>query len=274
MAKKINLLNIGLCVLIIFIILAIFTPVMNLKDPLIINLSQRFAPIGTANHLLGTDNLGRDLLSRLIWGARPSLIIGLVPIVIGIIISSILGGLAGYKRGYIEIIIMRILDIILALPPVFLAITIAAILGPGLNNMLFALTFILIPPMTRVVYQEIIRTSNLLFIDAAKITGASTARIIFIHILPNSISTLLAYGASVAGLGIVLGAGLSFIGLGIQPPDPDWGQTINGGRSALIKAPHVALLPGLGILILSFSFNLIADGLRDLNSPTQKERIF
>jgi|TARA_B110000881_G_C18577411_1_gene519514 peptide/nickel transport system permease protein len=274
MAKKINLLNIGLCVLIIFIILAIFTPVMNLKDPLIINLSQRFAPIGTANHLLGTDNLGRDLLSRLIWGARPSLIIGLVPIVIGIIISSILGGLAGYKRGYIEIIIMRILDIILALPPVFLAITIAAILGPGLKNMLFALTFILIPPMTRVVYQEIIRTSNLLFIDAAKITGASTARIIFIHILPNSISTLLAYGASVAGLGIVLGAGLSFIGLGIQPPDPDWGQTINGGRSALIKAPHVALLPGLGILILSFSFNLIADGLRDINSPTQKESIF
>ena len=274
MAKKINLLNIGLCVLIIFIILAIFTPVMNLKDPLIINLSQRFAPIGTANHLLGTDNLGRDLLSRLIWGARPSLLIGLVPIVIGIIISSILGGLAGYKRGYIEIIIMRILDIILALPPVFLAITIAAILGPGLNNMLFALTFILIPPMTRVVYQEIIRTSNLLFIDAAKITGASTARIIFIHILPNSISTLLAYGASVAGLGIVLGAGLSFIGLGIQPPDPDWGQTINGGRSALIKAPHVALLPGLGILILSFSFNLIADGLRDINSPTQKESIF
>ena len=141
---RINSLNIGLFILIIFIALSMFAPFLNLHDPLKMNISERFAPIGATNHLLGTDNLGRDLLSRLIWGARPSLIIGLVPVVIGIIISSILGGVAGYKRGYVEIIIMRFLDIILALPPVFLAITIAAILGAGLINMLFALTFILI----------------------------------------------------------------------------------------------------------------------------------
>ena len=272
--NKFNSLNIGLGILLFIVIVALLAPFLNLHDPLKMNISLRFAPLGTDNHLLGTDNLGRDLLSRFIWGARPSIIIGLVPVVVGIIVSTILGSIAGYMRGWPESIIMRGLDVILALPPVFLAITIAAILGAGLINMLFALTFILIPPMTRVVYQEILRIKNLLFIDSAKTTGAGTTRIIVRHILPNSISTLLAYGASVAALGIVLGAGLSFIGLGIQPPDPDWGQTINGGRSALLKAPHVALLPGLGIFVLSFSFNLIADGLRDINAPTKMERIF
>jgi peptide/nickel transport system permease protein len=246
----------GVCVI------ALLAPAISPRSPYEIDLAHRFARIGAGGHFLGTDNLGHDLLAQLIWGARPSLVIASVPVAAGMAVGSVLGGAAGYLRGRPEAVIMRSLDIFFALPPVLLAIALAAILGPGLWKIVIALSVVLIPPMARVVYQQVISIRSMLFVESARSIGATDARILCRHIFPNAMSTMLAYGASVAALSIVLGAGLSFIGLGIQPPQADWGRTINAGRQALTTAPQVATLPGVGIFVLSLGFNLIADGLR------------
>jgi len=243
-------------------VVALLAPVISPHGVYQMDLAHRFAGVGAHGHLLGTDNLGHDMLAQLIWGARPSLVIAFVPVLAGIAVGSVLGGAAAYLRGRPEAVIMRSLDIFFALPPVLLAIALAAVLGPGLENIVIALSVVLIPPMARVVYQQVVGIRSLLFVESARSVGATDVRILLRHIFPNAMSTVLAYGASVAALTIVLGAGLSFIGLGIQPPQADWGRTINAGRDALTKAPQVATLPGVGIFVLALGFNLISDGLR------------
>ena len=254
--------EIGAALVVGICLVALLAPDISPRSPYEIDLAHRFARIGARGHILGTDNLGHDLLAHLIWGARPSLVIAFVPVMVGMAVGSALGGAAGYLRGRPEVMIMRSLDILFALPPVLLAIALAAILGPGLWNIVIALSVVLVPPMARVVYQQVVSLRSMLFVESARSIGATDARIFVRHIFPNAMSPMLAYGASVAALSIVLGAGLSFVGLGIQPPQADWGRTINAGRQVLTSAPQVATLPGVGIFVLSLGFNLIADGLR------------
>jgi peptide/nickel transport system permease protein len=165
---------------------------------------------------------------------------------------------------------MRSIDVVFGLPPILLAIAVAATLSPGLINLVISLTIVLIPPMTRVTYQVITTLRVQSFIEAARASGASTRQIIFHHLLPNSLAPVLAYGASLAGSMVVFGAGISFIGLGIQPPQADWGRMINDGREVLDLHPHVSTLPGLAIFILAAGFNFLADGLRDLLDPRMR----
>jgi ABC-type dipeptide/oligopeptide/nickel transport system permease subunit len=230
----------------------------------------RLKGIGAPGHLLGADQQGRDVLSRLMWGARSSFAIAVLPLTISGVLGLVLGSLAGYLGRLPETLIMRSMDVVFGLPPILLAIAIAATLGPGLVNLVISLTIVLIPPMTRVTQQVVTMLKEQAFVEAARVSGATSTRIIFDQILPNSLAPVLAYATSLAGAIVVFGAGVSFIGLGIQPPEADWGRMINDRREVLDLHPHVSTLPGLAIFALAAGFNLLGDGLRDLLDPRMR----
>jgi len=246
---------------------ALLAPLICPYPPNQPHIVHRLAFLGTPGFLLGTDGQGRDMLSRLITGARTSLAIGLVPVMVAAILGLGLGCTAGFFGGIGGTVIMRLLDIIFGLPPALLSILIAACLGPGLFNMLIAMTVIVVPLMGRVAHQAATTLSKLPFIDAARASGASRLQILLRHILPNALPPVIVVGTSLSGMMIVLGAGLSFVGLGIQPPTADWGRMINDGRSVLPIAPHVATLPGLAIFVVASAFSLLGDALRDVLDP-------
>jgi ABC-type dipeptide/oligopeptide/nickel transport system permease subunit len=254
--------------LVVFV--AAFAPLLSPYSPTQVHPLDRLKDIGSPHHLLGADQQGRDVLSRLMWGARSSLVIAVFPLTIAGILGLLLGSVAGYVGRTTEALIMRGMDIVFGLPPILLAIAVAATLGPGLVNLVISLTIVLIPPMTRVTYQVVTLLKEQLFVEAARLAGASTFQIIFDQILPNSLAPVVAYGASLAGAIVVFGAGISFIGLGIQPPEADWGRMINDGREVLDLHPHVSTLPGLAIFLLASGFNLLGDGLRDLLDPRMR----
>jgi peptide/nickel transport system permease protein len=207
------------------------------------------------------------MLSRLIFGTRTSLALGLVPVSMGALIGLILGCAAAYLGRLVDVVVMRGLDVFFGLPPVLLAILVAACLGPGLVNMLIAITVVIIPPMSRVAYQNVLAIKELPFIEAARASGAGNVKILLRHVVPSTLPPMIAYGTSLSGLMIVFGAGLSFVGLGIQPPTSDWGRMINDGRIVLPIAPHVATLPGIAIFALASAFNILGDALRDILDP-------
>lgn len=250
--------------------IAIFAPVLAPFSPTKIAPLDRLKGIGEGGHLLGADQQGRDILSRLMWGARSSLVIAVVPLIIAGTLGLLLGSIAGYIGKFSDTIIMRSMDIVFGLPPILLAIAVSATLGPGLVNLVISLTIVLLPPMTRVTYQVVTALKEQPYVEAAKAAGASTRQIIVGQILPNSLAPVLAYGTSLAGAMVVFGAGISFIGLGIQPPQADWGRMINDGREVLDLHPHVSTLPGLAIFILAAGFNFLGDGLRDLLDPRMR----
>ena len=251
-------------------LVALFAPVLSPDSPVHVHPLDRLQGIGTPGHLLGADQQGRDVMTRLMWGARSSLAIAVIPLGIAGMIGLVLGAVAGYLGGVPETLIMRSMDVVFGLPPLLLAIAIAATLGPGLVDLLISLTIVLIPPMTRVTYQVVVTLKNLPYVEAARMAGAGPFRIIFDQIVPNSLAPVIAYAASLAGAIVVFGAGISFIGLGIQPPEADWGRMINDGREVLNLHPHVSTLPGLAIFILAAGFNLLGDGLRDLLDPRMR----
>lgn len=251
-------------------LLALLAPVLSPYDPNAVHPLDRLKEIGTPGYLLGADQQGRDMLSRLLWGSRSSLAIAVLPLAIAALIGLALGAVAGYMGRLAETLIMRGMDVVFGLPPILLAIAIAATLGPGLTNLILSLTIVLIPPMTRVTYQVVMTVKQQPYVEAARSAGASTLQIIFHHILPNSLAPTIAYAASLAGAMVVFGAGISFIGLGIQPPEPDWGRMINDGREVLDLKPHVSTLPGLAIFVLAAGFNFLGDGLRDLLDPRMR----
>lgn len=227
----------------------------------------RYAPMGTAGHLLGTDQQGRDMLARLLFGGRVSLLIGVVPTVIAGMIGLGLGLMAGYWRGLVDQIIMRCLDVVFAFPMVLLAIAIAGSMRPGVLTEVIAITVVLIPYFARLARTATEGIVPMPFIEAARAAGGTRLTIMLRYVLPNVFSPVVVYATTLMGLMIVVGSGLSFIGLGVQPPTADWGAMVAEGRVVLRRAPHVTILPGCAILLVSLAFNFLGDGIRDALDP-------
>lgn len=248
----------------LMVIAAIFAPLIAPDDPQAGTLLTRLEGVGSAGHLLGTDGQGRDILSRLIWGARPSLLAGTVPVLIGGVIGTAVGAIAGFGGRRLRTVVMRTLDVLYAFPAILLAIAIGSALGPGLTNVIVSLSIILIPPIARVAESEALRIRSLDFMDAARTSGAGWIRIGLRQVIPNIAPPIIVYCTALVGLAIVYAAGLSFLGLGIVPPDPDWGGTLNDLRNNLFTQPWLALVPAAAIFIASVAFNILGDGLRQM----------
>jgi peptide/nickel transport system permease protein len=241
---------------------AIFAPLLAPFDPSATSMIYRLKPIGFRNFLLGTDELGRDMLSRLLYGGRMSLLMGLIPVVVATTIGGTLGVIAGFLAGRVNMMIMRTVDIFYAFPSVLLAVAISGTMGGGMINGLLALSLVFIPPLCRVAETATTQVRNLDFVEAARASGASTASIIVHHILGNVLAPVFIYASSLISVSILLAAGLSFLGLGVEPPTPDWGLMLSTLRQAIYVQPWVCALPGAAIFITSLSFNLVSDGLR------------
>lgn len=249
-------------ILVLLIAAAIFAPLIAPMDPYKSSILNRLKPLGTPGHFLGTDELGRDMLSRLIYGGRISLLMGLLPIAVATFFGSILGIVAGFFGGKTNMVIMRITDVFFAFPSVLLAVGIAGALGAGPGNVLVSLSLVFTPPITRVAEAATTQIRNQDYIEAARATGASAPRIIIGHVLTNVTSLILTYASSLIGVSIVLAAGLSFLGLGLAPPTADWGLMLNTLRPSIYIAPVLCVTPGIFILVASICFNLLSDGLR------------
>lgn len=250
------------CVLLLILLAAIIAPIIAPMDPLEGRLINRLKPIGTEGHLLGTDELGRDMLSRLIWGGRLSLLMGVTPVVLAFFLGSALGIIAGYAGGWTNTLIMRTVDIFYAFPSVLLAVALSGALGAGLGNALLSLTVVFIPPIARVAESVTTRLRSSDFIEAARASGAGAFTIVRVHVLGNVLGPIFVYATSLIAVSMILASGLSFLGLGVRPPNPEWGLMLNTLRTAIYAQPWVAALPGAMIFMVSISFNLLSDGLR------------
>ena len=249
-------------ILILIVLAAIFAPWLGLADPYQGSMIRRLRPIGTPNYLLGSDELGRDMLSRLIYGGRLSLLLGLVPVAIAFVVGTTLGIMAGYVGGVVNQGIMRTVDVFYAFPSVLLAIAISGALGGGIENSLVSLTVVFIPPIVRVAESVTTSVRSLDFVDAARASGAGAFTIMRVHVLGNVLGPIFVYATSLISVCMILGAGLSFLGLGTKPPEPEWGLMLNTLRTAIYSNPWVAALPGAMIFIVSICFNLLSDGIR------------
>jgi peptide/nickel transport system permease protein len=249
-------------VLLIIFLAAIFAPLLAPADPYATSMIHRLEPIGSPGHLLGTDELGRDMLTRLMFGGRLSLLMGVAPVFLAFVIGTSIGLFAGYVGGKLNMIIMRMLDVFYAFPSVLLAVAISGALGPGMTNSLFALTLVFVPQLVRVSESVTTQVRKLDYIEAARMSGASSFSIIRVHVLGNVLGPVFVYATGLLSVSMILGSGLSFLGLGVKPPEPEWGLMLNTLRSAIFKEPLIAALPGAMIFVTSIAFNLLADGVR------------
>ena len=261
----------GLLVLVLVIAISVFAPWLSPYDPTVASqLAPRLSPPLTPGHLLGTDEQGRDILSRLLWGGRVSIPIAFAPIVVSALAGLLLGLSASFTGGVLASLIMRGLDVIFAFPGVLLAVAVAAIMGPGMMNVMLAMSIVLLPYVTRIVYVEAVSILQADFIEAARVCGTGPVRLLFREVLPNVVSPVLVFATTSLGGMLVLAAGLSFLGVGVQPPTPDWGIMASDGRVVIGLAPWVSILPGLVIVIVAVACNLAGDGLRDALDPRQR----
>jgi len=252
------------CVVLLALIVlgALLAPWLSPGDPAVGSVLKRLKPIGTPGHPLGTDELGRDMLTRLLFGGRVSLLMGMTPVLLALLIGGTLGMVAGFLGGRVNAVIMRCVDVVFAFPSVLLAVAIAGALGAGIGNTLLALTIVLIPPLVRVTESATTQVRSIEFVDAARASGAGNGVIMRVHVLSNVIGPVLVYATSLLSVSIIMAAGLSFIGLGAKPPTPEWGLMLNTLRNAIYTQPLLAALPGVLIFLVSLGFNLLADGLR------------
>jgi peptide/nickel transport system permease protein len=257
----------GLLVIGVLILLALLAPALAPHAPDIQNLPNRLAPPGSPGHPLGTDELGRDMLSRLLYGARISLAIGFVATAIAIVVGTLLGAVAGYLGGKIDSLIMRFTDVVLAFPRLVLLIMIVALFSPGITLIIVVLGLTQWPSTTRIVRGEVLSLREREYIQAARALGMGSSRIILRHLVPNVLAPVIVAATLGIGNTIVLEAGLSFLGLGVQPPTASWGNMVADGRQNLIGAWWVATFPGLAIVFTVLAFNLVGDGLRDALDP-------
>jgi len=249
-------------VLALIFLSALFAPWLGLADPYQGSMIRRLRHIGTPNYPLGTDELGRDMLARLIYGGRLSLLVGILPVILAFMIGTSLGLVAGYVGGKLNTAIMRTIDVFYAFPSVLLAIAISGVLGAGIVNSIVSLTVVFIPPIARVAEAVTTQVRSRDYVEAARASGAGALAIIRAHILGNVLGPIFVYATSLISVSMILASGLSFLGLGTRPPEPEWGLMLNTLRTALYVQPWVAALPGAMIFITSISFNLLSDGLR------------
>ncbi|GGH18605.1 ABC transporter permease [Alsobacter metallidurans] len=252
----------ALVVIVLLLLMAIFAPYIAPADPSKGSMLRRLKPIGFPGYPLGADELGRDMLSRLIHGGRLSLLMGVTPVPIAFVIGSLLGITAGYVGGLTNTLIMRTVDVFYAFPSVLLAVALSGALGAGLTNALVSLTLVFVPPIARVAESVTTQVRGLDYIDAARASGAKAGSIIRVHVLGNVLGPIFVYATSLVSVSMILASGLSFLGLGVRPPEPEWGLMLNTLRTAIYTQPMVAALPGVMIFITSIAFNMVSDGLR------------
>lgn len=254
------------------VLAALLAPYLPLADPDTVDTPNRLRPPLAPGHLLGTDEFGRDLLSRLVWGARISLLAGAASAAAAMLVGVVLGVFGGYYSGWPETVIMRLTDILMAFPYILLAIAIVAGLGPGLRNAMIAIAIVGFPIYTRLVRGIVLSVRGREFVEAARALGSPDRLILVRHIVPQLISPVVVAFSLDVGAKILATAGLSFLGLGTQPPTADWGSMLATGRQFVILSPHVVLLPGLAIFVIVLALNLVGDALRDLLDPRTYSR--
>lgn len=259
--NKTGLMALG--VLGLLVLSAVFAPVLTHQNPLVGAASQRLLPVGAPGHPLGTDEQGRDMLSRLLYAGRLSLTAGIVPVLIAAVIGTTIGALAGFSGGWGGSGLMRFMDMFYAFPPILLAIAIAASLGPGLTSVIIALSIVRIPTIARVAEAATRKVMVVEYIEAAKLSGANSFQILGSQLLLNIFNPIFVYVSGLVGLSIIIAASLSFLGLGPRPPAPEWGYMLNSLRGSIYVNPLVAALPGVFIFATSISFNMLADAIRD-----------
>lgn len=260
---------VGLGMVVLFILVALFAPLLAPFDPAKQNM-QIMLESPNAHHLFGTDEFGRDVLSRIMYGARISLMIGLVGVLIAVVFGVALGTLAGYFGGVLDAMIMRIIDIFMAFPSFLLALAIVSVLGPGMVNLMIAIGIFSVPTFARISRSAVISVKHREFIEATKAMGGTHARIIFKHLIPNTIAPIIVLSTLRMATAILTASGLSFLGMGAQPPTPEWGAMLSTGREYLRTSPHVCTVPGLAIMFMVLGFNMLGDGLRDALDPKMK----
>jgi peptide/nickel transport system permease protein len=256
----------GLVIIVVLAAVAIFGPALTPYDPIDQSFRIKLRP-PSAEHLLGTDEFGRDIFSRIIVGTRVALAVGTVPVLIALLVGVTLGLVAGYYGKAIDQVLMRVIDVMLAFPWLLLAIGIMAVLGPGIRNVMIAVAIVYIPAFARIVRGSVLSIKEKEYVEAARAMGQPDRRILFQHVLANAWAPIIVLATLSIGQAIIYAAGLSFIGLGTQPPDPDWGNMLSSGREYLRDAPWLGFFPGLAILITVLAFNLFGDGLRDALDP-------
>lgn len=249
------------------VIACAFAPVLTLQDPNATDLSARLVPVGSAGHLLGTDALGRDLLARLIYGGRISLLAAFIPTIATVVIGGALGIIAGYFRRWQDFTISRLLDTVMSFPYILLAIAVGTVLGAGIENSMIAISVVSVPIVARLVRADVLSIARSDYIRAAHGFGASHLSIIFRHIVPNTVTLMTVYGTLQLGQMIIASSGLSFLGLGVRPPMADWGGLLAEGQAVIGTAPHVATVAGLTIFVVVMAVNLIGEALRDVLDP-------
>jgi peptide/nickel transport system permease protein len=249
-------------ILLLIVFISLGAPLVAGADPYSGSVLTRLKPIGTPGHWLGTDETGRDLWARLCYGGRLSLLAGILPVMISLVVGGFLGILAGYVGDFVGTLIMRTMDVFYAFPSILLAIAICGLLGNGLSNSVIALALVFIPPMVRIAETVTTQARQLDFVEAARASGTTTMQIIRHHVLANVLGPILVYATSLISVSIILSAGLSFLGLGVTPPQAEWGLMLNSLRQAIYVQPYVAALPGVMIFMTSMCFNLMSDGFR------------
>ena len=270
----------GLIILGVLAFVAVFAPIIAPYNPEQVligveNVKKRTppcihllgCPADQPQHLLGIDGNVRDFFSRIVFGARLSLVIGITTVTFAIVTGTVLGALAGYAGGWTDNVIMRLMDVLLAFPQLILAIAIVTVLGPGLENALIAISIVSIPTYARVVRAGVLSIKEMDFVSASRALGASPAHILFLRVLPNALTPLIVQGTLGIASAILEAAALSFIGLGAQPPTPEWGSMLGAERNQVFTAPHLVFIPGIAIMLTVLAFNLIGDGLRDALDP-------
>ncbi|KMJ56387.1 diguanylate cyclase [Bacillus sp. LL01] len=260
---------VGGVLILFFVIVAIIGPFFAPYDPSVQNHVNKLAT-PSSEHWFGTDHHGRDIFSRIIHGMSITLYIGLFSVIIGTVFGVFLGLISGYYGKRVDAFIMRCMDVLLAFPGILLALAIVSVLGGSLTNVIIAVGIFSIPVFARIVRGSVLSVRKLEYIDAVRALGASDGRIIFKHILPNILSPIIVQATLRMATAILTASGLSFLGMGAQPPTPEWGAMLSAGRNYMYDAPHVALFPGLAIVIVVLAFNIFGDGLRDALDPKMK----
>jgi peptide/nickel transport system permease protein len=260
----------GLIVVVATILVSLLAPFLAPHDPLKISISHRIQP-PSRSHLFGTDQFGRDVYTRILYGAEISLKVGIYSVVLGAFVGILLGSMGGYLGGWLDYAIVLIMDTIISFPATLLAIGLMAVMGPNLNNIIFALAFIGIPRYGRVVRGVVLSIREKEYIEAARASGSGDLKTVLIHVLPNAMAPLIVVTTIGVANAVLIEAALSFLGLGVPPPAPSWGNILSDGRNYITQAPWLTIFPGLAISLIVLGFNTLGDGLRDVLDPKLKQ---